>query len=94
MRAQKILRSRVLWNELEIQFSLPKRTNDSGLKLPEAKNSSIIHRNGIENGCGQGEKKSFSSITFRTDSRSNASASCGIFIIGRVPEWEWIHSGC
>jgi hypothetical protein len=41
MRAQKILRSQLLWNELEIQFSLPKRTNDSGLKPPEEKNSSI-----------------------------------------------------
>jgi hypothetical protein len=41
MWAQKILLSQLLWNELEIQFSLPKRTNDSGLKLPEEKNSSI-----------------------------------------------------
>jgi len=91
MRAQKILRSRLLWNELEISFRCP----NGQMTRPETLGGEeFIHRNEIENGCGQGEKKLFSSITFRTDSRSNASASCGIFIVGRVPEWEWIHSGC
>jgi hypothetical protein len=32
---------KLLWNEFEIRFSLPKRTDDSSLKLPEEKNSFI-----------------------------------------------------
>jgi len=44
----KILLSQLLCNELEIQFSLHKRTDDSGLKLLEEKNSSIAMELGMD----------------------------------------------
>jgi hypothetical protein len=80
---QQILLSQLLCNELEIQFSLPKRPFDLGMKHPEENNSCIVMKLGM---TMTRTRKFFSCIMCGKNSRSISPASGDIFTAECISE--------